>query len=177
MKLECIDEPRFKIGDRAWGVGRGSLPRLEEVTIQAIRWVQINEGLVHVGYTGNRFNFDAPDMSFWGDNELFTNKSKAEKLCKRIEIDVESVDWQKMIGDRGDDSHYDSELGTCCSNISAARDILIQLREDGGKICVRDIDKMDEYLKGCVGDGYFSKKHLKDYPNLAHMYKLLGIPK
>ena len=176
MKLKCIDKPRFKLDDKAWGVGRGSIPRPQEVRIEAIRWVQIDEGLVHVGYMGNRFNLGAPDMRFWDDYELFTDKAEADRLCERVEIDVEFVDWQKMIGDREDESHYDSELGTCCANISAVRDILIQLREDDGRICVRDIEKMDKYLKECVGDRYFSKKHLKDYPNLALMYKMLGMP-
>jgi len=168
--------PRFKVGDKAWGVSRGELPILEEITIVGIRWIEVDTGMVHVGYMGNLFNFNAVDPRFWDDDELITDKSEAERLCRRTEIDVESIHWQKMIGSRDDQSHCDSELGTCCANISAARDLMLEAKENGA-ICERDILLIERYITGCAGYEFFKPKPKPYRRELDKFFKMIGIPR
>ena len=172
MNIKLLNQPHFRIGDTAWGVSRGSIPRVQEVQINGVRWVELDAGFVHTGYKGSAFNFSAPNLDDWEDHELYENRDEAEKLCARTEIDVESIDWQKMIGDREDESHYDSELGVCCADISGSRDIIIASRKDKA-ICTRDIELLEQYIIRCAGYEFFDSCH----PELDKFFKMIGIPR
>jgi len=74
------------------------------------------------------------------NRDVYDTREKAEKASKFLPVTATNDEWLLAIGDRDiedDDSPYhidNSNFPSCCANMSAARDILLYCKEEGGLI-------------------------------------------
>ena len=132
--------PQFMPGDTVWAV-QGPKPKPEETKVNGVECVLFEE-LLCVGYRLPLFYFVGEDGlgEYWPIYKVFGSQEEAERICQWTEVDdITDEEWQQAIGDREDESHYDSELGPCCANISAIRDLLYQCWKHKG-LPLRDIE-------------------------------------
>jgi len=114
---------------------------------------------------------------------LTDDEEQAKNWSGVIPVDCSDEDWFKAIGKRPDiekmiakdkysydleDSLEDSELGVCCANISAVRDMLIKCRDNKGLIGWEV-----ERLQGLCRNSYHDFP--EDAPTLTNILKQLNV--
>jgi len=138
--------PEHMPGDTVWPI-QGPRPIARPACVNGVECVLVHEGriprLIAVGYRLDAIYWDG---TFWPRHAVHASKGEAERLCRWTEVNgVTDEEWQRALGSREDNSHYNSELVPCCSWISDVRDILYQCREHHG-LPLRDIEIVKENI-------------------------------
>ena len=155
-----IDKPRYQIGQTIFVPQRdGAL----ETTIEAY-WIGAtteNEKLrgVIVGYRVKhpliqvRRGEDAEIPSELLEKDFYDERARAEEASEFLPVVADEETWKRAVGvRRGEDenSSYNidnSDLPSCCANISEARDILYYCKSQGG-LLVHDCSELKRMLEG-----------------------------
>lgn len=87
-----------------------------------------------------------------------------------INVDLSNEIYEACIGDRENNTHFESELGTCCSNLSYVRDLILFIKENKG-CCIKYIKDI-AYILTTSHPEFLSN----DSPeNLKKLFKALDI--
>jgi len=147
-------EPRFKIGQTVFIPDRNGASATEITGyISLVR--QNPEGGLVSGvrlYQVNPFGIERIGSEAVLNDELtgrnfYTDKEQAQSASRFLEVHVDDEAWKLAIGDReieDEGSPYNlsnCDFGSCCANISEARDILYLCRDQKG-LLVHNRDEM-----------------------------------
>jgi hypothetical protein len=129
----------------------------------------IVEKLITLGYTTSPLTYNQLASPFYEYEEnLFASEKIAKKYAKWQEVKLPQSVYKKALGIDSNDNRIDiqdSELGTCCSDISAIRDLLIQCKKSQG-LCKYDCNLLQKLINNHgVGDG----------KNLSKILSALGL--
>ena len=141
---------------------------------------QVNEAKIHsiplryMNFEGKnhlifRFEYDLNVFVFMNKHEptycheRYLSETEEEAKAKAVFTKIgefSKEEWKKAIGSRKDGSHEDSELGTCCANISEIRTMLLSARKYKGVIEV-DRQMLQEALNYHERIGDYDQSVLK----------------
>lgn len=166
-------KPQFTLGQKIWYIN--CRKEVDEDQIQAINFKLLrHEGkdqLFCVGYDLQTINIDAPGFPFM-PYDLCETKELADQLAVWHPItDMADEQWEAAIGDREKETAEDSELGICCADISAIRDLLITCRLDGG-LMERDVQMISCLI---AGHDHNVTTNPEEFPNLQKIFTQLSV--
>lgn len=162
----------FKLGQKVWVIDRreNGPPRVVECTISSYQAKVISAGeeseeavAIVTGYETQPYTFMALAGNPLRERDIYHNEEEAEEDARWITLYFTSDAWRRALGvdstgERVESELETCELGRCCADISAARDLLVQAMLAEG-ITWRDAQVIEEILK--------NHDDISDAPTLA----------
>jgi hypothetical protein len=158
--MEIKIYPKYALGEKVYLISIGE-PVETEITSYAISACrneavgvgnQVSVSAKVIGYNIADFSFLFNGMTRTVPAEhlrTFTvkGKEKADKLSERIDFRVEDdVFYKAIINQEEDDLSGIGEIGTCCSHLSYAKDIIMQAQESK-RLCKYELICLFEALE------------------------------